>query len=206
MKILLTNDDGIQSEGLMIVAKWAKKLGDVTVSAPKFEQSGKSHSIDIHNPFEVKKVNYLDGVRAFSVDSSPADCVRFATLGLHETYDLVISGINKGLNLGEDIMYSATNGAIFEACTRGLKALALSTHVQSFDDAQAWLDRIYDFVQRNNLFAYGNIQRQRSQRRKIDIAHKARRRILHRRFLRSWRRNMATRRALHPSKQSRFDD
>lgn len=157
MKILLTNDDGIQSEGLMIVAKWAKKLGDVTVSAPKFEQSGKSHSIDIHNPFEVKKVDYLDGVRAFSVDSSPADCVRFATLGLHETYDLVISGINKGLNLGEDIMYSATNGAIFEACTRGLKALALSTHVQSFDDAQAWLDRIYDFVQRNNLFAYGNI-------------------------------------------------
>lgn len=144
MKILLTNDDGIQSEGLMIVAKWAKKLGDVTVSAPKFEQSGKSHSIDIHNPFEVKKVDYLDGVRAFSVDSSPADCVRFATLGLHETYDLVISGINKGLNLGEDIMYSATNGAIFEACTRGLKALALSTHVQSFDDAQAWLDRIYD--------------------------------------------------------------
>lgn len=88
MKILLTNDDGIQSEGLMIVAKWAKKLGDVTVSAPKFEQSGKSHSIDIHNPFEVKKVDYLDGVRAFSVDSSPADCVRFATLGLHETYDL----------------------------------------------------------------------------------------------------------------------
>ncbi len=144
MKILLTNDDGIQSEGLMIVAKWAKKLGDVTVSAPKFEQSGKSHSIDIHNPFEVKKVDYLDGVRAFSVDSSPADCVRFATLGLHETYDLVISGINKGLNLGEDIMYSATNGAIFESCTRGLKALALSTHAQSFDDAQAWLDRIYD--------------------------------------------------------------
>lgn len=81
MKILLTNDDGIQSEGLMIVAKWAKKLGDVTVSAPKFEQSGKSHSIDIHNPFEVKKVDYLDGVRAFSVDSSPADCVRLQRWG-----------------------------------------------------------------------------------------------------------------------------
>ena len=124
MKILLTNDDGIQSEGLMIVAKWAKKLSDVTVSAPKFEQSGKSHSIDIHNPFEVKKVDYFDGVRAFSVDSSPADCVRFATLGLHETYDLVISGINKGLNLGEDIMYSATNGAKFEIkTTEGSKRL-----------------------------------------------------------------------------------
>ena len=157
MKILITNDDGINSEGLAIVAKWAKKLGDVTVSAPKFEQSGKSHSIDIHNPFEVKKVDYMDGVRAFSVDSSPADCVRFATLGLGERYDLVISGINKGLNLGEDIMYSATNGAIFEACTRGLKALALSTHTQSFDDAEKWLDRVYAFVQDNKLFEYGNI-------------------------------------------------
>lgn len=157
MKILITNDDGIQSEGLAIVAKWATKLGDVTVSAPKLEQSGKSHSIDIHNPFEVKRVDYMDGVRAFSVDSSPADCVRFATLGLHESYDLVISGINKGLNLGEDIMYSATNGAIFEACTRGLKALALSTHTHSFDDAAKWLDSVYDFVQKYNLFAYGNI-------------------------------------------------
>lgn len=157
MKILITNDDGIHSEGLLIVTKWAKKLGDVTVSAPKFEQSGKSHSIDIHNPFEVKQVEFLDGVRAFSVDSFPADCVRFATLGLHENYDLVISGINKGLNLGEDIMYSATNGAIFEACTRGLKALALSTHVGDFCEAENWLDKIYDYVQTNNLFAYGNI-------------------------------------------------
>lgn len=157
MKILITNDDGIQSEGLRRVANWATRLGEVTVCAPKTEQSGKSHSIDIHNPFEVQKVDYMDGVRAFSVDSSPADCVRFATLGLHERYDLVISGINKGLNLGEDIMYSATNGAIFEACTRGLKALALSTHVESFDDAEQWLDNIYDFVRKYNVFACGNI-------------------------------------------------
>ena len=157
MKILITNDDGIHSQGLRIVANWAKKLGDVTVCAPKFEQSGKSHSIDIHNPFEVQKIDYADDVRAYSVDSSPADCVRFATLGLHESYDLVISGINKGLNLGEDIMYSATNGAIFEACTRGLKALALSTHTASFDDAEQWLDRIYDFVTKYDIFAHGNI-------------------------------------------------
>lgn len=157
MKILITNDDGINSEGLFRVAKWARKLGEITVCAPKVEQSGKSHSIDIHNPFEVKQVELLQGVRAFSVDSSPADCVRFATLGLHETYDLVISGVNKGLNLGEDIMYSATNGAIFEACTRGLKAIALSTHTQGFADAEAWFDRVFDFVNGNNLFAYGNI-------------------------------------------------
>lgn len=157
MKILLTNDDGIHSEGLRVVAEWAVKLGDVTVCAPKFEQSGKSHSIDIHNPFEVKQINYMDGVRAYSVDSSPADCVRFATLGLHESYDLVISGVNKGLNLGEDIMYSATNGAIFEASTRGHKAIALSTHVHHFEDARAWLDRIYDFITKYDVFKYGNI-------------------------------------------------
>ncbi len=157
MKILLTNDDGIDSEGLMLVAQWAKQYGDVTVCAPKYEQSGKSHSINIHQPFEVKKIDYLDGVRAFSVDSSPADCVRFATIGLGETYDLVISGVNKGFNLGHDIMYSATNGAIFEACIRGLNAIALSTHTKSFDDAQAWLDRIFDFVVSNDLFAYGKL-------------------------------------------------
>lgn len=157
MKILLTNDDGIQSVGLRIVAQWAVKLGDVTVCAPKYEQSGKSHSIDIHAPFEVTKIDYMDGVRAYSVDSSPADCVRFATLGLHESYDLVISGVNKGLNLGEDIMYSATNGAIFEACTRGLKAIALSTHVHHFDTAVEWLDRIYAYITKHDVFKYGNI-------------------------------------------------
>ena len=141
MKILITNDDGIQSQGLRIVANWAKKLGDVTVCAPKFEQSGKSHSIDIHNPFEVQKVDYADDVRAYSVDSSPADCVRFATLGLHESYDLVISGINNGLNLGEDIMYSATAGAISEACTRAIKDLAFATHTASVDSAEQRLAR-----------------------------------------------------------------
>lgn len=157
MKILLTNDDGINSEGLRVVASWAVKLGDVTVCAPKYEQSGKSHTIEIHNPFEVKKIDYMPNVRAYSVDSSPADCVRFATLGLHESYDLVISGVNKGLNLGEDIMYSATNGAIFEACTRGLRAIALSTHVHHFDTAVAWLDRIYEFIKKYDIFKYGNI-------------------------------------------------
>lgn len=157
MKILITNDDGINSEGLRVVVQWAKKLGDITVCAPKYEQSAKSHSINIHHPFEVKKVEYMDGVRAYSVDSSPADCVRFATLGLKEEYDLVISGVNKGLNLGEDIMYSATNGAIFEACTRRHKAIALSTHINHFDTAREWFDKIYDYLTKYDVFKYGDI-------------------------------------------------
>ncbi len=157
MKILITNDDGINAQGLLCVAKWAKKLGDVTVCAPKREQSGRSHSIEIHSPFEVKKIDYADGIRAYSIDSSPADCVRFATLGLHESYDLIISGINCGLNLGEDIMYSATNGAIFEASARSHKAIALSTHTQGYDDAEAWLDEIYAYIESNALFDYNDI-------------------------------------------------
>lgn len=157
MKLLLTNDDGINSEGLRIVAEWAKSIGEVTVCAPKYEQSGKSHSINIHTPFEVERVDYMEGVRAFSVDSTPADCVRFATLGLKENYDLVISGVNRGFNLGEDIMYSATNGAVFETSTRGLKGIAMSTYVKDFNTASNWLDRIYNFLVRNDVFKFGDI-------------------------------------------------
>ena len=126
MKILITNDDGIQSQGLRIVANWAKKLGDVTVCAPKFEQSGKSHSIDIHNPFEVQKVDYADDVRAYSVDSSPADCVRYGVLALGGEFDLVLSGINRGFNLGVDIVYSGTVGAAFEAAYFGIRSACSS--------------------------------------------------------------------------------
>ena len=78
MKILLTNDDGIDAEGLRVVADWAKNLGHVTVCAPKVQQSGKSHAINIYTPFEIKKVDYEGADEAYAVDSSPADCVRFA--------------------------------------------------------------------------------------------------------------------------------
>ncbi len=152
MKILLTNDDGIDAEGLRVVADWATLIGDVTVCAPKVQQSGKSHAINIYTPFEIKKVDYPGTTEAYSVDSSPADCVRFGTIGLDRHYDLVLSGINKGLNMGEDVMYSGTAGAIFEACTRGMKGIALSTHVGSFDTARKWIDKVYQFIIENKMF------------------------------------------------------
>ena len=75
MKILITNDDSISSEVLLPLAKWAKQFGEVTVVVPKFEQSGKSHCIEIHKPFEVKQVPFDDeDIKAYTVDSSPADC------------------------------------------------------------------------------------------------------------------------------------
>lgn len=157
VKILITNDDGYNSEGLRILASWAKKLGHVTVAAPKKEQSGKSHGIEIHKPYEAKKVEMLPGIDWYYVDSTPADCVRFGFNGLKTTYDIVFSGINHGLNLGEDIAYSGTDGAIFEAAYMGCKAIAFSTVVESFDGAQANLDRVYNFIIDNKLFDYNKI-------------------------------------------------
>ena len=101
MRILVTNDDGIRAPGIEILANWARKIGDVTVVAPKVEQSAKSHSINIHTAFEVKKVSWLDGIDCYSVDSSPSDCIRFAYNGLNMEFDLVLSGINRGFNVGE---------------------------------------------------------------------------------------------------------
>ena len=159
MKILVCNDDGINAEGIKILAKWATKLGEVTVSAPKVQQSAKSHAINIHEgPIEVRKVPYIDGVAAaYEVASTPVDSVRFATLGLNAHYDLVLSGVNRGFNMGEDILYSGTASNIFEAALRGCKGIAFSTDPTSFAEAEKWLDRIWDFFVKNDLLNQSNI-------------------------------------------------
>ena len=151
MRILITNDDGIDALGIKLLTSWAKSLGEVTVVAPKIEQSGKSHGIELIHPIEIKQVDYMDGVTAYSVDSTPADCVRFGILGMGKTYDLVLSGINRGANLGKDIVYSGTVGAIFEAAALKHKALALSTYPNTLEASAIYLDRVYDFLCRNAL-------------------------------------------------------
>ena len=152
MKILITNDDSISSPVLLPLARWASKFGEVTVVVPKQEQSGKSHGIEIHKSFEVLKVNLAPNIEAYTVDSTPADCVRFAIVGLERTYDLVISGINKGLNIGQDIIYSGTVSAVMESAYRGIPSVAISTEFESFDSALESLDTIYDFFIKHDLF------------------------------------------------------
>ena len=151
MRILITNDDGIRAAGLIPLVKWAMKLGQVTVIAPKVEQSGKSHGIEIHKSFSLEQVDLVDGVEAYALDSTPADCVRYAILGRKDKYDLVISGINRGLNVGADIMYSGTVGAICEAANLGVHAIAFSTTPAYYDKATEHLDMVYDFVQEHKL-------------------------------------------------------
>ena len=153
MKICITNDDGIHSEGLLRLVDWAQQLGEVHVYAPKVEQSAKSHAVEIHKAFEAKPASVPGAVRAWAVDSTPADCVRFAVLGQKERFDLVISGVNRGLNVGQDIMYSGTCSAAMEAVGLGFNALALSTEPETFDDAFAQLDQVWAFITENDLYS-----------------------------------------------------
>lgn len=157
MTILVVNDDGINAEGIRHLVNWAKTKGEVTVLAPKVQQSAKSHSIEIHNSYEVKRVDIFGDVEAYSVDSTPSDCVRIAALGLKRTFDLVISGINCGFNLGGDIHYSGTVGACFEAAKIGMKAMAVSACFTSFENAVKNLDRVFAEIQKRKMFDYANI-------------------------------------------------
>ena len=146
MRILITNDDGILSPALKPLAEWARSLGEVTVIAPKVEQSGMSHAIDFQHPLEIKRVDLCDGVEAYSLDSTPADCVRYGVFGLQRKYDLIISGINRGFNLGADLVYSGTVGAIFEAARVNTPGIALSSSVGGYIDAVSEMPRIWSEI------------------------------------------------------------
>ena len=107
------------------------------------EQSAKSHGIEIHKAFEAKQVDLCEGVTAWAVDSTPADCVRVALAVLNDSFDLVLSGVNCGYNVGREITYSGTVGAALEAGTRKTKGIAVSTGFDTFDGARKHLDTAY---------------------------------------------------------------
>lgn len=157
MRFLIVNDDGIEALGIKLLAQWAKQYGEVTVVAPKVEQSGKSHAIDFINPIEIKRVDFMEGVEAWSMASTPADCVRFAVFGLHRQYDLVLSGINRGANMSGDIIYSGTMGAIFEAGNQHHRGIAFSTTPDNLEGAAKYLDEAYNYIINNNLFNYSDL-------------------------------------------------
>lgn len=158
MRILITNDDGIAAPALPHLVEWAKGLGEVTVVAPKIEQSGKSQAIDFFREVEIKRTPRLGDVEAWAMDSTPADCVRFGITGLKKEYDLVISGINKGYNLGHDIAYSGTVGAIFEAARLGVPAIAFSMHYEAkAEDVIPQLDGVLEFMEENGLWECGRL-------------------------------------------------
>lgn len=157
MKILITNDDSISAPQLIPLIRACKAFGDVTVVVPKYEQSAKSHSIQIREAFEIKEMEAEPGICVWVVDSTSADCVRFAVSGLKMTFDLVISGINRGYNLGKDTMYSGTLAAATEAVTKGMKAIAMSASMKYYDRAVEHLGDILHFFQEHKLLEQNSL-------------------------------------------------
>ena len=134
--ILLTNDDGIEAEGLLRLVKIVKDYGEVWIVAPDGERSASSHSLSLHDGMDVYPYDYpIDGVKAYTCSGTPADCVRVGSLGVMPYRpDIVISGLNKGFNAGTDIQYSGTCGAAFEASFQGYHAIAVSEGFQGIHD------------------------------------------------------------------------
>jgi 5'-nucleotidase len=122
-RILVTNDDGVQSEGIHALADALRSLGEVTVVAPLGEASAIGHALTIARPLRLDQLR--EGL--FTVDGTPTDCVNIAiTRVLEASPDLVVSGINKGWNLGDDVTYSGTVAGALEGCLLGIPAIAVS--------------------------------------------------------------------------------
>ena len=127
MRILVTNDDGVESEGLLALRRAISKLGDTLVIAPDHNWSAAGHTKTMHKPLRVTKVLMRDGEPAFACDGTPSDCVALSMLGLAgEPPALVVSGINKGGNLGGDVTYSGTVAAAMESVVNAVPGIAVS--------------------------------------------------------------------------------
>jgi len=149
--ILVTNDDGVHSSGIMALHMAMKKLGDVYIVAPDRERSAAGHSLTLHRPLKAEEIRE----HVFSVNGTPTDCV---TLGINKLLpqrpDLVVSGINKGANLGDDITYSGTVSAAIEGTIFGIPSIAFSLIADRhyhYDTATYFATRIASYVLEHSL-------------------------------------------------------
>jgi 5'-nucleotidase len=136
MRVLVTNDDGIFAEGLWALVQELKNIAQVVVVAPIKEQSALGTAVTLHQPLRVQKISQIvPDVETYSVEGTPSDCVILALEKLvKDRVDLVVSGINHGLNLGDDVLISGTVSAALQGYLRGFPALAIST--ATIDDFQ----------------------------------------------------------------------
>ncbi len=164
LNILVTNDDGIDSPGLFAVKRALDTCGRVAVIAPDQNRSAIGRGITIGESLNVDEIYFPDGSTGFSVDGTPVDCVRLASLGfLDWEPDIVVSGINLGPNLGDDITYSGTVAAAFEGVMLGLPAIAVSIErpggwkatgaegIFHFDSVAAFTARMVEKILENHL-------------------------------------------------------
>ncbi|MEA5113825.1 MAG: 5'/3'-nucleotidase SurE [Geobacteraceae bacterium] len=152
MKILVTNDDGINAKGLQTLAEVLKKVGEIAIVAPDRERSAVGHALTLHHPLRATEI----GPNCFAVDGTPTDCVN---LGIHNLIafkpDLVVSGINRGGNLGDDVTYSGTVSAAMEATLMGIPSIAVSLVTSgegsNYTAAADFAARLATIVYRNGL-------------------------------------------------------
>ena len=146
-RILVTNDDGVFSEGIERLASALAKVGDVFTVAPDQERSAAGHSLTLQHPLHAKRV----GDQRWSVDGTPTDCVNWGVLHLlkDERPKLLFSGINLGLNLGDDVTYSGTVSAAFEGTLIGISSVAISQEIETgftFDAAASFAVRLAELL------------------------------------------------------------
>lgn len=149
MKILLVNDDGFNALGLVALADALSSKHDIIVVSPHIQNSASSHSITIKAPVRYHLIQ-SEPYRLYSIEGTPADCTRYGLLGLGETYDLVLSGINHGANIGLDLHYSGTFSAAAEAALLGFHGIALSSGLRTpcyATDYAVALDWIISFIE-----------------------------------------------------------
>lgn len=134
MNILITNDDGIYAEGILVLKNALEEVGNVLVVAPDRPRSACGHSITLHKPLRAESVRLADGSSGYASNGTPSDCVSLALLGLsNEPIDLVVSGINQGPNLGWDLTYSGTVSAAIEGAIAGVQSFAISVAAHSME-------------------------------------------------------------------------
>lgn len=149
MRILLTNDDGYFSKGILLLKKELEKYGEVIISAPNNVQSGKSCSITITKPLEIAEIEK----NIYSVSGTPVDCVIFGLSQLGK-FDLVVSGCNNSPNMGVDTIYSGTLGACRQALIAGVPTISFSCHDEKcFSHIEKYTKQVMDFILKNNLLS-----------------------------------------------------
>jgi len=159
MRILISNDDGIYSPGIIALAKVASRFGEVRIVAPDVEQSSMSHAITASRPLRYRRIR-LGDFEAYRVDGTPADCV---ALGTHHWHvDLVLSGINLGLNLGNSCWHSGTLAAAKQAALLGVRGIAFSTSVSEnkepdFGKLDPYVAKVIDMLLKEDTMRLVNV-------------------------------------------------
>jgi 5'-nucleotidase len=158
MNILLTNDDGIFAPGLAAIYKKLVEIGNVTVVAPSDSQSGASHSITFSEPLVCNKVDINGRFTGFSVQGSPADCVKLAVMQLHEQpIDLLVAGINNGANAGINVYYSGTVAAAMEGAFLKIPAVAMSLYREEHMDYEQAAKHCIEVLKKLMPVKMGNV-------------------------------------------------